>query len=68
MAPYRQLPIWRCAMALALGLEQSVACLPSTHRYALGAELRRLAGVMQPLIAPVNPRSLVLSTPPTGIL
>ncbi|MCU0756157.1 MAG: hypothetical protein MUE46_13680 [Xanthomonadales bacterium] len=43
MARYQHLPIWRSAMDSALGLEQAVAGFPRTHRYALGAELRRCA-------------------------
>jgi len=34
------LPIWRCAMDLALHMETAVAGFPRAHRYALGAQLR----------------------------
>lgn len=41
MARYEHLPIWRCAMDLALHMETAVAGFPRVHRYALGAHPAR---------------------------
>ncbi|MCW5567727.1 MAG: hypothetical protein KIS84_05810 [Dokdonella sp.] len=41
MARCEHLPIWRCAMDLALHMEAAVAGFPRVHRYALGAHPAR---------------------------
>ncbi len=40
MARCEHLPIWRCAMDLALHVETAVAGFPRVHRYAPGAQWR----------------------------
>ena len=50
MARCEHLPIWRCAMDLALHMETAVAGFPRVHRYALGAQLRRGAQAILPCV------------------
>lgn len=40
----KRYPIWRDAEALALNIEEAVSRFPRYHKYAIGMELRTLAG------------------------
>lgn len=40
MAYYKNLPIWRDAMRLAVEMEVAVRGFPRYHKYTLGTELR----------------------------
>ena len=43
MTYYKDLPIWRDAMRLAVEMEPAVRAFPRYHKYTLGTELRQAA-------------------------
>lgn len=54
MARYDHLPIWAAAFANAVAIEHAVARFPRSHRYVLGADLRRVSQRICALIVRAN--------------
>jgi hypothetical protein len=54
MAYYENLPIYRKAVELAVLLENTVRGFPRYHKYAIGADMRHLAGSIAALIIKAN--------------
>jgi len=57
MAHYKDLPIWRDAMRLAVEMELAVRGFPRYHKHTLGTELRQYRSLFSPqLLGAASPR------------